>query len=830
MTMIPRLAMEPALALLLAAPLALSAQERTSAAVPAVGGTGEIHGQLVDAGTREPLSGGSVAVRRVRDSAFVGGALPDAKGSFRVGGLLPGDYVVRIRVLGYAPVSRSGVVVTIERPSSDLGLIALSTVATRIEGQVVTAEREAATFAADRNTYLMKDLPTASGGTAADVLRNLPSVEVDGSSRVKLRGNENVVIQINGRSLPLKGEQLAAFLAQLPASAIKAVEVATNPSARNDPEGTAGIINVLLDQKVEGGRSGGLALGAGTTGQASLGGHFGHQSGPLTLWLSSALSRDEQETTGRSSQANIAIPIPALLESHTDGSLKPFSRNAIARVEWRPSPRDAFSADLMLSTGLNEREDASNFAARDESRDQVAQFDQYHRQRSESSVQDYVVAFRHAGETGQRTFLTQLRLTKVAIRSDADLFGVVHQGDRSTGAVIIPHERDFDTGGYPSWSLQSDVTQPLWKLVTLEAGIRGVLRHTTDSYEAVYPDSLGGGNEAVRRSAASLDYHERIAGTYAVLTQRRGKLEAQVGLRLEFSSARIGILDAPSEPVQPKQQYASWFPSGVLTYSISTTREVSLSYARRTTRPTAFQLSPVEYLHDALNVLRGNPAVRPEYTDAIEGGFREALSWGTIQLTPYVRRTSHAIRFVQTTDSSGVTLGTFDNVTSTMQMGSDLNIMRHQGALTLLVGASAYHFRSNAANLSEQLSTIADVWSAHASATLAISRTLSLQLFASYRSPVANEGGVDKSLVFTNIALRRKLWDNQGSITLRTVDPFSLTKFGSTTSNAWIVQSTERSSGMRGVFIFLTRNFGEQPSLPPRPDTEPQRLLRPDGT
>jgi hypothetical protein len=163
-------------------------------------------------------------------------------------------------------------------------------------------------------------------------------------------------------------------------------------------------------------------------------------------------------------------------------------------------------------------------------------------------------------------------------------------------------------------------------------------------------------------------------------------------------------------------------------------------------------------------------------------------------------------------------------------MGSDLNIMRHQGALTLLVGASAYHFRSNAANLSEQLSTIADVWSAHASATLAISRALSLQLFASYRSPVANEGGVDKSLVFTNIALRRKLWDNQGSITLRTVDPFSLTKFGSTTSNAWIVQSTERSSGMRGVFIFLTRNFGEQPSLPPRPDTEPQRLLRPDGT
>lgn len=829
MTMIQRLVRGPASTLLLAVPLVLSAQERTGVVLPPAGGTGEIRGQLRDAGTGEPLSSGSVTVRRVRDSAFVGGALPDAKGSFRVGGLLPGDYVVRVRVLGYAPVSRTGVVVTSERPSLDLGLIALAAVATRIEGQVVTAERDAATFAADRNTYSVKDLAAASGGSAVDVLRNLPSVEVDGSRQLKLRGNANVVIQINGRPLPLKGDQLEAFLAQLPAGAIKSVEVATNPSARDDPEGTAGIINIVLDQKVESGRSGGLAVGAGTTGQGSLGGHFGEQAGPLTLWLSYAMTRDNQSTTGRSSQINIAIPTPALLESRTDGSLKPFSRNAIARVEWRLSPRNAFSADLMLSTGSNTRADASNFAGLDESRDLVAQFDQYHSQRSESSVQDYVLAFRHTGDPEQRNLSTQLRLTKVAIRSDATLFGVVRQGDSSTGAVVIPRERDLDNGGYPSWSLQSDLTQPLWKLATLEAGMRGVLRHTTDSYAAVYPDSMAGGNDAVRRSAAALDYEERIAGAYAVLTQRRGKLQAEAGLRLELSSARIGLLDAPPGTVEPNQHHASGFPSGVLTYYINTTREVSLSYARRTTRPTAFQLSPVEYLHDALNVMRGNPAVRPEYTDAIEGGFRETLSWGTIQLSPYLRRTSHAIRFVQTTDSLGVTLGTFDNVASTVQMGSDLNLMHHQGALTLLVGASAYHFHSDAANLSRALSTIANVWSTHANATVAVSRMLSVQLFASYRSPVANEGGVDRSLVLTNIALRRKLWDGQGSITLRTVDPFALTKFGSTTSNAWIVQSTERSSGMRGVFLVFARNFGEQPSLPPRPDTEPQRLLRPDG-
>src|SRR4029079_14410154 len=151
---------------------------------------------------------------------------------------------------------------------------------------------------------------------AVDVLRNIPLVEVDGSNNVSLRGNANVVIQINGRSTPLKADQLGAFLAQLPAGTVKNVEVATNPSAKDDPEGTAGIINIVLNQEAELGlsggtklgtattgpeklvRSGGTNFGTSTTGQVNLGGNVGKQQGKFTCFIQGNVYRDKRNMSG----------------------------------------------------------------------------------------------------------------------------------------------------------------------------------------------------------------------------------------------------------------------------------------------------------------------------------------------------------------------------------------------------------------------------------------------------------------------------------------------------------------------------------------------------
>src|SRR6185503_4585766 len=167
----------------------------------------------------------------------------------------------------------------------DLGAVGLKTIAAQLEKQNVTAEREETVVAPDRTVYSTKNMPAATGGTAIDVLRNIPQVEVDASNHVSLRGNGNVVIQINGRPTPLKGDQLGAFLAQLPANTVKTVEVAANPSAKDDPEGTAGIINIVLNQEAVLGLSGSLSGSTSTTGQASAYGSVGKQQGKFVGFI-----------------------------------------------------------------------------------------------------------------------------------------------------------------------------------------------------------------------------------------------------------------------------------------------------------------------------------------------------------------------------------------------------------------------------------------------------------------------------------------------------------------------------------------------------------------
>lgn len=808
-------------------PAALPAQQH-AASSPGSPNDGEIRGRLAAAGTNQPVTSGSVGVRRDGDSSFTGGAEPDTDGTFRIEHLRPGRYTVRVRALGYTPLMRTGVVVNGEHPA-DLGTLSLTVVAMQLAAQQVTAERADVVLAPDRNIYSTKNMTSASGGTAVDVLRNVPSVEVDASNQVSLRGNQNVVVQINGRPSPLKGEQLGNFLAQLPASMVKNVEVSTNPSAKNDPEGTAGIINIVLDQEADIGLSGGLTAGTGTTGQANFSGNIGRQTGPLTSFLSYGLYHNDQQMDGHTDQTNLTIPTPAFVRTRIDGSSQPLWQNGSFRSEYRFTKIDALSFDAMVSGGQFASSNTSYFSDLDESGQIVGLFDEFTNNRSHSINQDYDFGFEHQGRPKARTFSTEVRMTRSHQAGENDMNGIVREGDASTGASAIPAEHDRTTSGSPMWSLKADYSQPLGAASKLETGFKGILRHNTDDFAAAYLDSTRGQYVSDPSRATAFDYREQIGAGYALLSQQIGKVQGQAGVRLEEAATRFALPDGSPDSSRFDNRYASAFPSGILSYNFTDLRSLKLSYSRRISRPNPFQLSPVEYHQDARSVFHGNPSLRPEYTDAVELGFQDSRSWGTIQLTPYLRHTAHAVRFIRTVDSTGVSVGTFDNVASSLQTGTDLNLTYHGGPLMIFSGGSLYRYQSDAGNLAGgNFSTRTSVWSARVNANWKLSSVLNASMFANYRSAMATEGGSVKAFVFTNLALRYKLWHDKGSLTLRVTDPFGLMNWGSVTSNPEVIQSTVRNFGARGVFLTFSRNFGEQLKLHPKqPDADQQPTQEP---
>lgn len=198
-----------------------------------------------------------------------------------------------------------------------------------------------------------------------------------------------------------------------------------------------------------------------------------------------------------------------------------------------------------------------------------------------------------------------------------------------------------------------------------------------------------------------------------------------------------------------------------------------------------------------------------------------------MQLTPYVRQTARAVRFIRYVDTSGVTVATFANVAHTTATGADLNVTWRRGPVNVFGGGGAYDYRSEGGDLPGVLqsasSTHAFTWNARANVSWKVTGKTDLQLFANYRARTRNETGVQHAFVFSNIAVRRKVLGEAGSVTLRVQDPFDLTAFGFDSQDGRVIESTERRFGMRGVFITFTSHFGQQLKLRPRPsDQEPQ--------
>lgn len=790
------------------------------AGVRPAAGIGSIVGKLADSTSGHPVGSGSVAVRRTGETAFLSGALPQADGSFRIEGLAPGKYTVRVRVIGFAPYIKNDVEISAAKPAVDLGTIPLTIVATKLDAQETVAEREDVVIQPDRTSYSVKNMPAASGGTAVDVLRSIPAVEVDGSNNVSLRGNSNVVIQINGRPTPLKGDQLGAFLAQLPAGTVKNVEVATNPSAKDDPEGTAGIINIVLNAEAEVGLSGGINASTSSTGMVNGGGNIGKQMGKFIAYGSANFYRDNRNTSGTISRTNLVLPVPAFTETSLGGHQSPISGGGNFRTEYRFTPQNSLNFDGYFGLGRFGGNSNSDYTDLDPSHNVIASYNQFTNQISRNLYQDWDLTYRNVGEKNAPRFSTELEYFNANNTNNTDLSGDVFSTD-ATSPAVIRTEHDHTVGSQPNLNWKADFTHQFGTFLKLETGTKLTRRENSNKFDASYFDPSTKTYTLDPIRATDFKYTEDIGGAYVLASNQINKFQTQLGLRLEEAAT---YMDVNTANIRTDHRYNSAYPSAIVSYKFTDLRTLKLSYSRRVSRPNPYQLSPVEFRQDTRNVFRGNPNLNAEYTDALESTYSEARSWGTIQINPYYRQTNHAVRNIQFIDSTGVSVSTFENVAKTKTYGTDMNLNSHFGPFLVGGGGSLYHYKSDASNLAGNLSANATVWALRTNATWRFGKNGSLgdaQLFANYRAPYATEGGSQIAQVFMQMGARWKAWGDKGNIGLRVSDPFALQKFGYKTANGTVVEYSERFFGTRAVFLTFTRNFGQALKLQPKSDPDP---------
>ena len=784
---------------------------------PPPAGSGEVKGTIVDQKSSAPVARASVTVRNKATSALVTGAIAGPNGAFRVQGLRPGAYTLRITFLGFAPKMQD-VAIAPAAPIVDVGTVQLTRVAVALGQVEVVEKQDAVTIEPDRNTYRAKDVAPAATN-ASQVLEATPSVTVDADGKVSLRGNENVAIQINGRPAPISGQQLGAYLKSLPAGILDRVEVVPNPSAKYDPEGMAGIINIVLKQNVDLGISAGLTVGAATKDKYNASGNLGYQVGKLTTFSNLGIFSDKRNVIGINDRLryDAAKALFAVTEQDIDGNNGFKGENFSTNVDYKLNARDVLSNAISFNHRRATDDSRSDYLELNGSRTPT---DRYLRPRDNASKGinfDYTTALKRTFEPRKHELNGELRFNR---SHDEDATEIWRQALSSSGEPSgsqIQRQTDDVDAVTKQLTAQLDYTRPLGK-TKLETGYKGTGRWLDRDY-VVMKDSLGDGQWLRSSLSNAFTFNEQVQAGYAVLSRPVGKLEAQAGLRAEYAN-RDFKLAAQSYPYD----YVSFFPSGILNYNLTPSTQAKVSYSRRIRRPGTQELNPFPSFFDVQNVFIGNPALNPEYTDAYELGFTKSGKFGNLQLSPFYRHTTNVIRFIINTDDvvdgRSVTTISFKNLAVANSWGADVNgSLRLGKRFTGFAGGNVFKIVTEGGSTTSIAGTDAVTWMLRFNGTYDVTPTVSLQGFTLYRAPMKVEGGRMSAQKFTNFTVRKKLDGDKASVSLRVSDPFNTGKFRVEAGTSTLTQITERNFGNRAAYLTFQWNYGQQPRVrQPRPE------------
>ena len=792
------------LALLCAPTPSILAQTQSDA------GGGTLRGHVLADDTGEALLGATVALRRAADSTLVTGTITDAEGRFVVGRVPAGRYDLRISYVGFEAVERPGLALPAGAPVLDLGTMRLRAATAATRGVEVTARREPMEVRVDRTVYNVRDQVTAVGGSAADVLQDLPSIEVDIDGTVSYRGNENVAVHVNGRPAALSGEALASFLESLSAATVDRVEVIPNPSARYEPDGMAGILNIVLAEDQAAGWSGGVTAGAGTNDAYDGSVNLGYQGVDGTFFSTYGYRTDRRTGSGTRLREN-RLQSPSVFLNQR--SLDERSRASHA---WTTQAEYALGTEttLGLQTVLSRRggtEDGRTTYLEEVSGGRTDEYARLLDGTREDLGLDARLSLDHTFGAEAHTLSGELRYEQ-EWEDETGRYAEYGLLDGSVTGSPFRRDDEWTDEREREGTLRLDYARPLGFL-SMEAGYQGGLRSQgTDQRSDRTETSL-------QTTIRAFAFDEQIHAGYGILSTDWGPLSVKAGLRAEQALTTFA-LDAAAETFD--NDYFSLCPSGHLTYELTDGQQLRLSYSKRVNRPHLWQLDPIDDNEDPTFRRLGNPYLEPEYVHAVEAGYVRHWDALTLTASPYLRRTVNEVQWLETFSPDGITTLTFANAAASNSYGAELI-----GALSLgtrlrgNVSLNGYRVVTDASNLDTDLSNDALAYSGRLNLTVQARDGLDLQVSQYYRSPVDIAGGRIGARSMMTLGARQALLDGRGSLGVQARDVLGTMGFHVTRRDDSFYQVTDRDWSARQLSLSFTYTFGragaDSPSRP-RPD------------
>ena len=806
------------LTLLLFMPLAILAQT-----------AGTISGKIIDNENKEPLGFVTVALYPQGSSIPTSGCSSNDDGTFLINNVKAGDYTLQISFVGYLTDSRK---ITVTGNSKhNMGTIRLKSDKKMLKEIVVTEQRSQMSFEIDKRVFTVDQNIASTGGSASDVLADIPSVEVDNEGTVSLRGSESVTVWINGKASGLTSDNQGDILQQMPAGSIEKIEVITNPSAKHSPEGTAGIINIILKRDRKAGYYGSVQGGADSKGGYNAGGNFNYSSGTLDAYAGVNYRNMEFENSGTTFTKYFGNP-GSYQNQWSKGNHNPNNIFVRTGLTWRFTEKDEVYTNLMGMYGggkhNNDITAESGLLNSDGSLGSVTE-KRIRTTSQEGSPRMYNVEFGYTHRWSDSHFI-DLSFGHHTWQQKRDAT-YLQTTEILTSSAPAHKSYQFQTGDNKSsnFEIKLDYEYKINENNRVEAGYKAdfsddnspVITYNDESHST--PDI---------NLYNKFRYKQDTHAFYGTYSGRIGKLGYQVGLRGEYWNIKTRSYGWSEEqsgaiPGYSQKDFFELFPSAFVSYEISKGQEIQLNYTRRLRRPWGGQLNSFQNISDSTNISFGNPNLTPEYSNAYEVNYIKNWKDHTLSISGYYRTTEDVIERISYSQGK-VIYTTSENVAQTQSAGLEIiGKNRLFKVLDLTTTVNLFYYKLDDfkyAIYGQEITGEADEnfsWNARMTASMMLPWGVTMQATGRYNAKRIVAQGHREPSYSVDLGLR-KMFNSKWSLSVNARDLLDSRGWNSVTSNKNFYRDSESSHGGRTFSFTLTYNFGNMKAQPPK--RKPQEI------
>mgnify|MGYP006282379279 CR=1 FL=1 len=724
----------------------------------------KISGKVIDKTTQNPVEYATAVLLEPGDSTQVSGIATGISGRFTLQPESPGTYILQISFVGYRDYYQK-VSIGPNSRKLNLGKIPLKKKASDIEEVTVQASEYSMDYEIDKKVVHVDEQYSSISGDAADILKALPSVQVDIEGNVSLRGNTNFTVLIDDRPTVLEANEA---LQQIPATSIKDIEIITNPSAKYDPEGTAGIINIITKKDALMGISGIVHLNAGLDEKYGGDFQFNYKNDDIKAFIGADYNTRKYPGTMELENRTYRDDTTFFLTSEGSNTDEDRDYSFRAGLDWYLNEKSTLSISSRYGSGRNQEVSRTLYNEWNSFNTSKTTYTSRENGKREHEFVALNTEFTHEFDSTDH----QLDVRLMMYQYDGD--GYNRNALINASDDIQSSQKSMEGGPSKGLRYRMNYLKPFTEKLEMELGTQGRLTHSNE-WNEMYQYSILTNKYVLQDEFSHESVYERsIHAAYGLVKGNLDKFQYQLGFRGEYTYRDITIKDRDGATKINRWDY---FPTAHFSYTLPHKQQLMASYTRRIDRPHSWFMEPFYTWEDAYNIRKGNPDLKPEYIDSWELGYQNDFNNSSFSAELYYRKTTNQIEWVQSVYEDNIMLQTFENVGEDYNMGSEVMFNTNfaswwENSLT----GNFYRYRVKGKINGQSFDKSSFSYTFNWNQTFHLNDQLQIQLNPEYEGPEVEAQEREKASFEVDGAVRYALFHDKLSMTLQVRDIFSTGK------------------------------------------------------